>query len=732
MDFITDDRAQALQVGAVLLFGILIILFSFWQAFVIPEQNEEVEFNHNQEVQEQMTELRSTAVSMTDATTSQSSTVNLGVRYPTRMLFVNPSPSAGHLRTTGTADPDINLTVTNARATDGESAGVGEFWNGTEHTFNTGGLEYLPRYSLFQTAPRTVYEHSVAYNEFDQQLEAGGNTLPLSDQAIVNDERLTILTLTGEVDDSAIERSSVDFQPVSTQSETVMLEQTTPGEPITIELPTQLDDTQWEQLLMDEPASVVDNEKDDLVEIQLDEDQEVFSLKMARIGVGTQTDSPDLGYVSGVSGPGLDSEGTVTPGQTYEMTVDVRNTHNVPERFVNVEAEAEEGSFAAGGARTNDEGEVTFEYTAPSQVNVDDTLWFNSTDVEQFADTGEPSLKVSLETGTAGDDPSGSVFDVEWDVASMDNEDEFTCDVDNRTCTIRADETGEMDVNIFGAEQGTVEYAVTNSDAGAVDPVFDDFDAGFDPSTDFEAAPQGAGETSQTQVSVLGGGDSDTMTINVEPVVPDETIARYVPQDYDDAGADTWPDWTGNYDLSVDGPPGQVDYDGGAFDGAGGVEVNGNIAHFVSDAIDEDIEGLTVFVVYENNPSGDSMVSLREDGSTSGVQFLAEGPVTPDPAIFAGGDVLALGDAIGDDNVGTFTMGAGGDTDSWHNGQQQQSGGVGDLPWEDIEIGIGADADGSQDSEATVGEVLVVGERLDQAELDEQHDRLMDTYNIDP
>ena len=37
-----DERGQAIQIGAVLLFGLLIISFASYQAFVVPNQNKQI------------------------------------------------------------------------------------------------------------------------------------------------------------------------------------------------------------------------------------------------------------------------------------------------------------------------------------------------------------------------------------------------------------------------------------------------------------------------------------------------------------------------------------------------------------------------------------------------------------------------------------------------------------------------------------------------------------------
>ena len=726
MTLITDERAQALQVGAVLLFGLLIILFSFWQAFVIPEQNEEVEFNHNQEVQEDMTELRSTTVSMTDSTTPQSATVNLGVRYPSRLLFANPPPASGLLQTTGTANDDVNVTIDNAVAVDEESQGARSYWQGEPMAFNTGALEYLPNYNVFNAAPRTVYEHSVVYNEFTRGGPDLRGTLALTDQALVNDNRLLLSTLTGQFEESTVEQAAVDIQPVATQSETVTIEPESSTDPITIELQTQLGAQEWRQLLDGEPVAAVRNgSTDDFVEIELENQQ--YQLDMARVGMGPQAEGPELAYLSGVSGPGFDRENLVAPGETYEFTVEVRNTHNVPENLVNVNASAEDGSFqGATDKRTGEDGHVTFTYEAPSSTNTEHKLWFNSTDLAEFAPNGNSSLPVTIETVGAGETPGGNTFDVEWDLEEMDNEDEFSCDESENECTILGGDDGEMSVDVTGAQSGTVDYAVVNTDAGDVDPYSTSFDSVFDATTTFEAeSGLDPGESENTTVYVLGGGSSDAVTINVVSEVPEGTIAQYVPEDYQTGGggANTWAAARGPYDLSLQGGnPSNVDYDGGAFGGAGGVEIDPS-AYFASGTLSETLDEATVFVVYDDEDSG-HFFSMREDGNSAGLYY--DGDFGGSPTIVAD-DPLGLGDGPA---VGTFRVDTSGSTGSWDNGNSESTGSTGSLPWNDLEIGIGADANGAFGTEITVGEVLVVDRALSPSERERQEERLIDQYDL--
>ncbi len=107
MTFRSDDRGVTVQVGTVLLFATLVVAMSLYQATAIPSQNEGVEFRHNERVQGQMQDVRNSILRTGTTGTSQPTTVTLGTQYPGHVLFVNPPPASGTLRTT---DPE-NLSV---------------------------------------------------------------------------------------------------------------------------------------------------------------------------------------------------------------------------------------------------------------------------------------------------------------------------------------------------------------------------------------------------------------------------------------------------------------------------------------------------------------------------------------------------------------------------------------------------------------------------------------------
>ena len=95
----SDDRAVAVQVGAIILFAFVVIAIAGYQASVVPNQNNEIEFNHNQRVQGQIEDVEATIGSMPAVADRRTTTVDLSTSYPARTLFVNPPTPTGRLRT---------------------------------------------------------------------------------------------------------------------------------------------------------------------------------------------------------------------------------------------------------------------------------------------------------------------------------------------------------------------------------------------------------------------------------------------------------------------------------------------------------------------------------------------------------------------------------------------------------------------------------------------------------
>ncbi|MFC7195919.1 hypothetical protein ACFQL4_16920 [Halosimplex aquaticum] len=234
-----DDRGQSIQIGAVLVFAAVVLLLSLYQATVVPQQNERVEFDHSQQIRGELLDLRNAVVSTVGDSAQRSVSVTLGTTYPTRVLAVNPPPASGQLRTVGTADGDVSLGVTNATALDDETD---DFWDGRRRDYDTGGIVYRPNYNEYGQPPSTIYENSVLYDEF----AAEGTTVARSGQALIDGRSISLVALNGSLSESSSGTRSVDVRPASASSRTVAVRNASPGSNVTVRVPTRLSESRWE------------------------------------------------------------------------------------------------------------------------------------------------------------------------------------------------------------------------------------------------------------------------------------------------------------------------------------------------------------------------------------------------------------------------------------------------------------------------------------------------------
>jgi hypothetical protein len=316
----TDERGVTVQIGTVLLFAVLIVLLSTYQASVVPQQNEQVEFNHNQQVQSQLQDLRDGLLRTAATGSGGSASVALGTQYPVRALFVNPASPSGTLQTTPVAE---------VRLENAEAAGeTGDYWNGDSRVFETRGLTYAPLYHVYQNPPATVYRNGVLYNRFDDanRIVAG--------QRLVRGNTISMVALTGRLSESSSTSASVDFRPVSSATRTVTVENED-GEAVTLVVPTELSASTWEALLESEldpeqndpekHVTAVENVGGaDAVRIVLEPG--VYELEMAKVGVGSDVTEVGPHYVTDVRG---DDE-SVAEGTSQKLVMEVRDRYNNP------------------------------------------------------------------------------------------------------------------------------------------------------------------------------------------------------------------------------------------------------------------------------------------------------------------------------------------------------------------------------------------------------------------
>ncbi|ACV47852.1 MULTISPECIES: Ig-like domain-containing protein [Halomicrobium] len=518
-----DDRAQSVQIGAVLLFAMLVVAFSSYQAFVVPNQNRAVEFNHNQDVRDQMQDLRNALVSIHGETATRSVTLTLGTRYPARLVAVNPGPASGTIRTSETAESGANLTIANATA----SGETGDFWNGTDRRYDTGFLVYQPSYNVYGQAPETAYENTVLSNRFaDESLAETGQTM-------IDGKRISLVTINGSLSRTQAGSTSLDLEPVSTSTTTVAVSNDSSN--VTLSAATQLSESEWDALLADQRdengGHVLDYEVQTVAGARYDrlwvtlEPNVSYRLRMTKVGVGTNVAEEESAYLTDVAG----NESTIPEETTQELVVSVRDRLNNPVSDVTVNASIESatgnGTLAATEQTTDDSGQATFRYeaadisgTTSETFQINASLTGTSAEIggAQFDSTTAKNVTFTVSVQNSdnsglGSGGSGSPYAVSWLDPSQTG---VTCpDGANGVCTVDASKAATVDLTATTnpTSVGTIiDYSLNDSGAGSVNPGEGETDAAGENGTTFTPTRNGG-----VTVFASGGGSGDAIELLV-------------------------------------------------------------------------------------------------------------------------------------------------------------------------------------------------------------------------
>ncbi|MFO7927239.1 MAG: hypothetical protein ACQET5_01300 [Halobacteriota archaeon] len=359
MEFGADERAQSVLVGSILLFAILIVAFSTYQAFVVPDQNAEVEFSHSQQVENEFSELRSNVINAVESGDERSTSVTLGTQYPARLLALNPPAPAGTISTTEPSTVEVDgVDMANV-------CGVDESGETT-----TRSLVYEPGYNEYPNAESTVYEHTFVTTTF-----RNGESVPRT-QRLIRDDRIDLLVLTGDVSVSRTTAYGVDINASHRHSYRTI------EDPV-VRLPSQFTADTWEARILEGRDDVlgVEGAGEDRVEIELD-----GSFEVTCAVVGLNSDPAFQPPTKAENGGANSEEG---------------GSGTSPATFDSLEGEVTE--TRGGGTEA---AEVTFSYTLSSDASsvefeVEDGLGSNN--VQTGPTDGGTGHDVRIDTRTSGE-----------------------------------------------------------------------------------------------------------------------------------------------------------------------------------------------------------------------------------------------------------------------------------------------------------------------------------------
>ncbi|WP_435197278.1 hypothetical protein [Natronomonas sp. EA1] len=269
MQLSPDERAQPVQIGFILVFAIIIISFSLYQATVVPDENAEVEFEHSQAVERDMASLRNDIVRAANGGVDGVAQVQLGTSYPSRSLAVNAGPASGTIRTTGLAELGV---YTDSALNSGDRVDVCPNGDLTQ------SVVYEPSYNYYDNAPTTIYENTGLFNRFQQ---SGGptETVETAPRLVFNDEKLlNLVSLWGNVSESRSGTASFDVFQGEVQ------EQNVTGN-FYVVLPTQAETIAPWQPVLDSPDVNLDSFEPDNDRIVLEITDE-YTVFCTEVGFG--------------------------------------------------------------------------------------------------------------------------------------------------------------------------------------------------------------------------------------------------------------------------------------------------------------------------------------------------------------------------------------------------------------------------------------------------------------
>lgn len=374
MDFGPDDRAQAIQVGAVLLFAMLVIAMSVYQAQVVPRENAEIEFDNYLDASSDMTVLRNEIMGVAATDTQRGTTVTTGTTYPARVFFVNPGPATGSVRT----GPAANISIANVKSPS-ETKNVDRYLQSesSELEYTTRDVQFDPSYNeiVDEVAP-VVVANGFTYRNYS-------SPVALTTQTIIKGNRLTFVTVEGELDAGGV-KTPLTVNPVSAHTRTVTVTNRTTS-PINVTVPTPIPASTWESEILAgqlDPSgtipdryvtSVTPGPRPNTVNVTLEEGEN-YELRIGRIELHEKSDVSDASrpkarYLTAVT----DTDTETNKNSRVSLTVEARDRYNNPVSNTNVSFnqsndqgtfETKEGDPISFPIKTGENGRATVYYNA--------------------------------------------------------------------------------------------------------------------------------------------------------------------------------------------------------------------------------------------------------------------------------------------------------------------------------------------------------------------------------
>ncbi|MFB6284448.1 MAG: hypothetical protein ABEK59_11055 [Halobacteria archaeon] len=349
----SPDNGVSLIIASILILAIAITAVAILQLNTVPSSNFDAEADHLENTREEMEAFKSDVDITATTGVPTEAVLRLGVKYPRRILLLNPTPPTGSLTTS-----PVSVKISNLNATNNETR---DYWNGSTVRFDSAVVTYEPRYNYHQSANDVVYENSLVYNYIGNVRKNANVTL--SSQDILEGDSIEIVLLNGSINKSK-EKVSQRLVPVSKASNSIQVTNQT-DESIKLSLGTKLTKDNWTAALSDqESVSDVTDGGNGQVNVTLDQDG-IYSLRMADVGLDGGREAK-AHYITNAAG----NNSTFSEDTGKKIVAEVRDRFNNPVSGVEVNASVSSGGGTVENQKnvTGANGRAYFDYLPPKKT----------------------------------------------------------------------------------------------------------------------------------------------------------------------------------------------------------------------------------------------------------------------------------------------------------------------------------------------------------------------------
>jgi hypothetical protein len=239
-----EERGVSVVIGAMLMLLVVAAMWGNIQAFLVPDWNMDVEYEHLNMVHDDMITFKSDVEDVALSRAPKSSDFRMGVRYPNRMFLANPGAGVAGSLTSNIVNVTVEYTL------EGSGSPITQTYSSNRIAYEVNGTV---------DSPKLVYEHGVIIRDY------GNASATTDEQSLIVGDEIYIPVLTGNLTaSSSMETESIALKPLSQSYRRTKIKL------VTIMIDTDYPEV-WEQLLAGTSTA------DTIVEVDLEQSEIIIT-----------------------------------------------------------------------------------------------------------------------------------------------------------------------------------------------------------------------------------------------------------------------------------------------------------------------------------------------------------------------------------------------------------------------------------------------------------------------